>query len=171
MNMKKGVLILLAALCQGCTAHTGLAGEGSPFAALVSGQFTRVSLCAYGHWDPSMGPVLPETLGSICTEGRNSFVVEVSGEAVADFERTIKDALLTARSVPGEKDADLRCFALMTVSLQSGESVQIFLMGDGELRAGGSSVMPLNPDWADKVIGRFCEMLGCCLSPAVGKGD
>jgi hypothetical protein len=157
--MKTANGIVVAAVCLAWALNGAPAAEQSPLSEVSSGRFTRIALCGYGDGHTSKGIPDEETLRKACDVGRDSFVVEVGGLAVTGLELTIKRSLKSAQEIHGPGAADLPCMAMVTVVLESGRSVQMFVMSTGELRSGVSRVMPENRKWLHELTSQICKLI------------
>lgn len=162
--MRASIAAFATVLCLACAFDGSQATDPDPFQELLAGKFTRIAICGYGDGHTSKGLPDERTLGSACEAGRNSFVVELGGLAVADAEEIVKRAIRDARRADDER-AHVPCIAMLTVSLESGRRVQFFVMTIGELRSGAARIRPpKDPVWLDELTGWICKLLGCDLS-------
>lgn len=161
--MKTTVVFLVTALSLACAGSSSHATEPGAIDQVLAGKVSRVAICGYGDGHTSKGIPNEKIFRAACDEGRDSFVVEVRGLAVADLERTIKETLKSARRLDGAGYADLPCFGVVTVVLENGKSFQFAWMTNGELRFADSRVMAVDRGWMNSLIGRVCKLLGCDL--------
>jgi hypothetical protein len=161
--MKTTFLLSVTALSLACAVRSSQAAEPGAFDQVLGEKVNRIAICGYGDGHTSKGIPDERTLRAACDGGRDSFVVEVRGLAVAELAVSMKEALKSARRVDGVGAADLPCIAVVTVVLESGKSFQFVATTTGELRSADTRVMPLNRSWLNELTARFCKLLNCKL--------